>query len=210
VPIAQLPYPTLSALLARELVRDEDDATEALMRRVRSARRSGSIRRAEFVAMCRWKSPRAAPLYARNSPAAVRRAFREVFARRTERARIEALIALRGVSVPVASAVLTLLDPKRYGVLDIRVWQLLHALGVVSSKPAGRGFTAADWEQYLQSLRAAAERIGVSVRCVEYSLFLCHRKFQVGRLYGPEPGRSGRRAQRSILRRAIARSHFVS
>jgi hypothetical protein len=35
----------------------------------------------------------------------------------------------KGVSVPMASALLTLLDPKRYGVIDIRVWQLLHRMG---------------------------------------------------------------------------------
>jgi hypothetical protein len=29
----------------------------------------------------------------------------------------------------MASALLTLLDPKRYGVIDIRVWQLLHRMG---------------------------------------------------------------------------------
>jgi len=35
----------------------------------------------------------------------------------------------KGVSVPMASALLTLLDPKRYGVIDIRIWQLLHRMG---------------------------------------------------------------------------------
>jgi hypothetical protein len=93
------------------------------------------------------------------------------------------LTALHGVSVPVASAILTLIDPRRYGVLDIRVWQLLHALGAVDRRPAGRGFDAADWERYLACLRPHATRLGASVRLVEYTLFHCHRRFQVGRLY---------------------------
>ena len=50
---------------------------------------------------------------------------------------MELLTSLAGVSVPVASAILTLIDPRRYGVLDIRVWQLLVALGVMDGKPAG-------------------------------------------------------------------------
>ena len=39
----------------------------------------------------------------------------------SERKRFEALLDLRGVSVSMASALLVLLNPKRYGVIDIRV-----------------------------------------------------------------------------------------
>jgi len=102
---------------------------------------------------------------------------------RDERRRIELLTGLRGVSVPIASSILTLIDPGRYGVLDIRVWQLLWALDVVGSKPGGRGFNADDWQQYLTVLRRHARQLGVSVRAVEYTLFQCHRKWQTGRLY---------------------------
>ena len=85
----------------------------------------------------------------------------------------------------MASAILTLIDPKRYGVLDIRVWQILHALGSVGDKPGGRGFGARDWESYLACLRPTARALGVSVRIAEYTLFHCHRRFQLGRLYDP-------------------------
>lgn len=74
--------------------------------------------------------------------------------------------------------------------LDIRVWQLLHALRAVDKRPAGRGFDAADWQRYLACLRPQATRLGASVRIVEYTLFHCHRRFQVGRLYdrvAPQP-----------------------
>ena len=84
----------------------------------------------------------------------------------------------------VAAAILTLIDPRRYGVLDIRVWQLLYALGAVAWKPAGRGFVARDWEQYLAVLRREARRLRVPVRAVEYTLFRCHVRWQRGRLYG--------------------------
>jgi hypothetical protein len=58
---------------------------------------------------------------------------------------MEHLLALDGVSVPVASAILTLLDPRRYGVLDIRAWQMLSMLGAGNGR---RGFTVS-MEQYL-------------------------------------------------------------
>ncbi len=163
----------------------EDPGTRELIGLLRDVRGRGEFSRAEFLAMCRWKSPRAAPHYARNSAAAVRRASRAALATRNERDRMDALCSLRGVSVPIASAILTLVEPKRYGVLDIRVWQLLHALGAVHGKRGGRGFHPRDWEAYLACLRPAARRLRVSVRAVEYTLFHCHRRFQEGRLYEP-------------------------
>ena len=176
---------SLAALLRRELTREEDPATLRLMARVRAARRRGFVSRAEFLAMCRWKSPRAQPHYLRNRPARIREASRLALAARSERRRIEHLLTLHGVSVPVASAILTLLDPERYGVLDIRAWQMLYSVRGVDANPAGRGFTVAQWLRYLETLRCHARRLGASARAVEYTLFLCHLNRQRGLLYDP-------------------------
>jgi len=136
--------------------------------------------------MCRWKSPRAQRHYLRNGAARIREASRRALAARSERRRIEHLLELDGVSVPVASAILTLLDPRRYGVLDIRAWQMLYAVrGGVDANPAGRGFTVAQWLRYLATLREHARRLRASARAVEFTLFLCHRKRQRGLLYDP-------------------------
>ena len=174
---------SLAALLRRELTLDEDPGTLALIGRLRHVKRAGEFSRAEFLRMCRWKSPRAAPHYAKNRASRIRAISRAALATRSERRRMETLITLSGVNVPVASAILTLIDPARYGVLDIRVWQLLLALGCVDGKPGGRGFTVRDWQVYLARLRPHAKRLGVSVRAVEYTLFRCHQKLQTGRLY---------------------------
>lgn len=96
---------------------------------------------------------------------------------------MELLTSLKGVSVPTASAILTLIDPERYGVLDIRVWQLLFAIDSVSRNPRGRGFTFTQWHQYLGELRHYAREFAVSARAVELTLFKYHRKIQRGRLY---------------------------
>jgi len=189
VPLKRLPYGSVDALLAREPSCLEDPATRALVQALCEVRRRGEFSRAEFLQMCRWKSPRAAPHYRRNSAARVRAASRASLAARSERRRLDPLLSLSGVSVPVASAILTLIDPRRYGVLDIRVWQLLHALGAVRGKPTGRGFHPSDWEAYLRCLRQAARNARVTVRAVELTLFHCHRKFQAGRLYDRVPRR---------------------
>ena len=194
MPVERLPYASVAALLAGEPIAEEDPSTRALIRELRHVRRRGAFSRAEFLRMSRWKTPRAAPHYERNTPAQVLRASRAALAARTERDRLSPLLSLRGVSVPVASAILTLVDPRRYGVLDIRVWQLLHSLGAVEGKPSGRGFHAGDWEVYLDCLRRAARERGASVRAVELTLFHCHRRFQSGRLYDPPAASASRRS----------------
>jgi hypothetical protein len=163
----------------------EDPVTAELMRRLGHVRGAGVFTKAELLAMCRWKSPRAMPHYRRNAPATVRRIAREALATRSERRRMELLITLRGVSVPTASAILTLIDPRRYGVLDIRVWQLLFALRSVRANPAGRGLTIAHWLDYLRVLRAHARSLRATCRGVEWALFQLHRARQRGRLYDP-------------------------
>jgi hypothetical protein len=120
----------------------------------------------------------------KNSPARIRRQTAMALASRDERAQLEALTALDGVAAPTASAILTLTNPRRYAVIDIRVWQLLFELGSVRTKPGGVGFTFNEWRDYLAVLRLHATQLRVSVRAVEYSLFLYHRRVQEGVLYG--------------------------
>ncbi len=195
MPLRRLTYSSLDALLARELIREEHAPTAALMRELRGVRCRGAFTRAEFRAMCRWKSPRARLLWEENSAARVRAVSRAVLVTRDEQRRMALLTSLRGVGVPMASAILTLIDPRRYGVLDIRAWQLLFAIRSVDANRRGQGFTIAQWLDFLAALRLHARRLGVSARMVEYTLFHCHRKFQRGTLYvSPGRARARRRA----------------
>ena len=187
-------YHGLAELLERELVPAEDAPTAALVRELRHIRRAKQFSRAELIKMCRWKSARAIHHYRRNTPDAVRRTSRALLRTRSERQRLDLLTRLKGVSVPTASAILTLIDPRRYGVIDIRAWQLLFRMGAVRRRPGGVGFRFADWAQYLSILRQHARALRVSVRRVELTLFEYHRKTQTGRLYAAtikERSRSG-------------------
>ena len=186
---------TLTALLRRELVREEHPPTAALIRELSGIHARGAFTRAEFRLMCRWKSPRARHLWEANSPTRIGAVSREVLTTRSERRRMELLTGLHGVGIPIASAILTLIDPRRYGVLDIRAWQLLFSLRSVTTNARGQGFTIAQWEQYLSELRRHARTLRVSARTIEYTLFLYHRKFQRGLLYA----HSERRLCRRIL-----------
>src|SRR5205823_719614 len=109
--------------------------------------------KSELMAACRWKSPRSIGWVRLNSPRRIRAATSIAMTAKGELPRIQALTELRGVSVPSASAILTLLDPVRYGVIDIRVWQLLHRLGLVDGNPGGTALTHAHWDQFLTLVR---------------------------------------------------------
>ena len=183
MPLKAVPYRSLRTLLRRELRREEHAETAALIRRLAHVKRRGRFTRAEFLAMCRWKSPRSRRHYERCSGETIRRVSSAVLGTRSEHERMIRLIELPGVSVATASAILTLIDPRRYGVLDIRCWQLLFRIRSVAGNERGRAFTVSQWEEYLERLRGHARALGVSARMIEYTLFHCHRRLQRGRLY---------------------------
>jgi hypothetical protein len=83
----------------------------------------------------------------------------------------------------MASATLTMLDPRRYGVLDIRCWQLLHAVGAVTKNRAGAGFTPENWREFLTIVRQLAKKFDVKARDIERTRFMAHVDYQEGRLY---------------------------
>ena len=119
----------------------------------------------------------------------MRRATGLALVSRSEERRLTALLRLKGVSVPMASATLTMLSPTRYGVIDIRVWQLLHAQGVVTRNAFGVGLSAGNWAQFLGVIRHFARKLRVKARDVERALFDAHRARQKGRLYRVKRGK---------------------
>jgi hypothetical protein len=173
----------LVPLIRRHLRAEEDEATARLCRRIRAATRRGYLTASELEAACRWKSPRAIHHVRANTPRRIRAATAAAFGARREDARLQALLQLRGVSVPTASAVLMLANPRSYGVIDIRVWQLLHARGVVTRNAPGVGLGPGHWREFLGVIRYFARTLRLRARDVERALFDAHRARQKGRLY---------------------------
>ena len=176
-------YRDLRHLLKRELRIEDEPKTAALIRELRHVKKTRQFTRDEFLRMTHWKSPRSIRHCRRNRSATIERVSRAVFRTRSERERLRLLRSLRGVGVPTASAILMLCDPKRYGVIDIRVWQMLHALGSVKKNPSGIGFDFNHWYHYLQKLRHHAQGLGTTARLVEWTLFLAHKAAQKTPLY---------------------------
>jgi hypothetical protein len=130
-----------------------------------AAARRGHYSRAEFLALCEWKSPRSRPLVAANSAGGVRTATRVALGpAASERERIEALLALRGVGMPTASVLLHFAMPDRYPILDMRA---LDSLGTTGRT----GYPVAFWLEYVEACRSLAARHGVSLRTLDKALW---------------------------------------
>jgi hypothetical protein len=180
--LKKLPYHSVEPLV-RKFLSDDSEEALALVRDLRPARARGYFTPSELEAVCRWKAPRAMAYIKANSPALIRRTTKQALGTRSERQRLDALLKLRGVGVPMASAMLMLVNPRRYGVIDIRVWQVLHAIGVVTTNPSGMGFRFRNWYQYLCIIRYVSKKLGVRARDVEWALFRAHKYYQVNTLY---------------------------
>jgi hypothetical protein len=178
-------FPDIPSLLSACLVHDEYPDTAPLIASLSHVRERGYFTRSEFLSMCKWKEPRERRRqdWAANTEDEVRMLSARAFGASDEARRILHLCRLRGVGIPVASAFLTLVDPERYGVIDIRVWQLLALYQEVDYDPDGSALQVLHWLDYLDKIRLWADELKVSVRTIERTLFQHHRDIQTERLY---------------------------
>src|SRR5262249_42879958 len=71
-----------------------------LIERIAPARARGHLRREEFLALCRWKTPRSQPRCAENREDYVNEVTRIALTTGNEELKIRVLLALHGVSWP--------------------------------------------------------------------------------------------------------------
>jgi len=123
---AQTDLPGLAEQYRRETGEREQRLENAAFE-AGAAIRNGDFSLANLEPVVRWKSEHAVHYLIGNSSERIRRAL-EVAAspEASPHEAIGALLALHGVDLPVASAILTAIFPERYTVMD---WQVLEALG---------------------------------------------------------------------------------
>jgi hypothetical protein len=125
---------------------------------------AGNFDIAELRAIFEWKTRgRGRSRLERNAPEEIEDALRLALAARTERSAVSVLRGLAGVDVPVASAIMTAVDPRRYTILDFRA---LFSLG------AKRSYNSVDFYlAYLAACRRIAEAAGVDLRTLDRALW---------------------------------------
>lgn len=108
---------------------EHEHQLEAAAYEAGAAIRQGELTLANLEAIVRWKSERMVSYLIANNTASIHGALATVTAPQTTPGiAIEALTALRGIDIGIASAVLAAIYPERYAVLDARA---LEALGHV-------------------------------------------------------------------------------
>ena len=82
--------------------------------------------------------------------------------------RVGILCALRGVGVPVASAILALVFPEKYSVIDFRGWRQVFGEERTT-------FSVSDYKRYLGEIRRLALELGWSVQEVDLAILEYNR-----------------------------------
>ncbi|MGN6391207.1 MAG: hypothetical protein ACTHM9_03025 [Gemmatimonadales bacterium] len=147
---------------ARYLNRANDHALRVRLRPL--VRTRGCLTRDEFLAICRWKSPRSQSWCAQNDDFTVRTVTRAAFGLSDESLKIDLLRTLKGVGWPTASTLLHFCDRRPYPILDFRaLWSLGHA-----KAPA---YTTDFWLAYLRFTRALARRLALDIGTLDRALW---------------------------------------
>ncbi len=156
----QFPSHEIEPLAARFPSLD-DTRLEAVGTAVRAR---GHYRRAEFIEVCAWKTPRSRPRIAANPEPVVVATTGRALGASDEAERMAALLELGGVGVPTASTLLYVAFPQDYPILDVRA---LESLGVKARSTYPLSF----WLAYLEACRTIAARAGVSLRTLDKALW---------------------------------------
>ena len=131
----------------------------------------------EFLKICEWKSVRTKPLVRLNSEAAVLELSKIAFSC-SEPLRIQILTILKGVSVPTASAILTIWRPDQFTVYDFRVLSALNKLKhPILDKEAVSG-AQDSYYQYLDTAKLLAHDLNVSLRNLDKCLWMFDKYYE--------------------------------
>ena len=152
-------------------------------------RRRKYLFKKEFISICEWKTRRQRNRYQENSEADIVRITTEVISMHPKiKEQIDSLTQLKGVGVPVASAILTVIFPEYYCVLDYRAWR---ALLWVTSEPfrfndyrefSGimdkfRNYASKEsYIEYIKKVRKLAVKYSMTPRKIEGALWMYDKK----------------------------------
>lgn len=147
------------------------------------------LRQKELVEIGGWKSKRPLRHYRseENDDLTVQEITKFSFNTKSEKARIKSLLALKGVSWPVASAILHFAFPDNYPIIDFRV---LRSLSLWDGKQHIR-YDFRLWERYCNKIRAIAKKYRLPIRTVEKALWKYdkekHRRSRKRKCYCDSP-----------------------
>ncbi len=130
-----------------------------------------SLGREAFLQLCCWKSKRPKKLYALNTNSEIVEATKISFTSRDDKEQIYMLLQLKGVSYPVASAILHFAFPHKYPILDFRV---IWSLGWSEQSSYNFQF----WKAYCEEIRIISEKTRLPIRTLDKALWAYSKEHQ--------------------------------
>lgn len=136
-------------------------------------RRQGFLKKKELMEIGEWKSKRPRRHYEskKNDDLTVKEITKFSFKTKSEKARIKSLLVLKGVSWPVASAILHFAFPEKYPIMDFRV---IWSLGW--RQPSIYNFNF--WQKYCKKINTLSRKYKLSIRTVEKALWKYSKEHQ--------------------------------
>jgi len=134
-------------------------------------KRRGHFTKQEFLLICLWKSRRPKRHYLKNTESQVKRITKAALSCKDEKEKIKILIQLKGVAIPTATALLSVADPTRYPIIDVRCVKSLNDLQLIKWK----AINFSNWLEYLEIIRKMAKSKKKTARNIEKGLFAYNR-----------------------------------
>ncbi len=135
-------------------------------------KKRGYFKFSEFYDICMWKSARQKQRYIQNRDI-IEEISKKAFAEKDERRKMKILSKnLDGVGIPTASALLTVVYPESYAVIDIRCLEMLRKMNCNINKYPSLNI----WGKYLKIMREWSKENSVTPRELDMALFAMHRE----------------------------------
>lgn len=143
------------------------DIEKLLYKKGKDIKLRGWLTKEEFLQICLWKSRRPKKWYILNDTQSIKKLTKKSLACEDEVMKISFLTELKGVSIPTASAILSVIDPSKYPIIDIRCMKTMVALGLMKDE----GISIKSWCVYLKEVRKLAKQNKKAPREIEKGLF---------------------------------------
>ncbi len=148
-----------------------EEKESTLLNLKKNVQSKGFLSKSQLFLVAKWKAPRSAGYVERNTDIYVREITTFAFNTKDERARIESLTILGGVSWPTASAILHLFHKEKYPILDFRaLWSV--SIDVPSQ------YSFPFWWPYVTFCRDIAKRSNVKMRTLDRAMWQYSKKNQ--------------------------------
>lgn len=150
---------------------DQYDLEKQIFQMGKGVNKRGWLEKSEFLTICLWKSRRPKRLYDLNSEKEIVSKSKLSFREKDELKKIKILTELKGVRIPTASAILAVVNPDIYPIIDERCIQSLTDLGIINWKT----ITENNWIEYLNIIRHLSKEKNKTAREIEKGLFAYNR-----------------------------------